>query len=230
VWPSLRSSSRATASACGGNLQVPCAQSQVGHPRDDDDYVQVQLRGECMQAAADAAESGMVSVIGLDSDTVRQLCDAANERAGASAVHIANFLCPGNYVVSGSKEGCAIVAEIAKPQFKARMTVPLAVAGAFHTEFMAPAVPKLKEALEATPFGEPRVPVVSNVDAKPHSDPAVIKSLLAQQVTSPVLWEKSLQVLLDKGLKSSYEIGPNKVIAGIMKRVDKTHKVTNITA
>lgn len=192
--------------------------------------VQVQLRGECMQAAADAAESGMVSVIGLDSDTVGQLCDAANKRAGAGSVQIANFLCPGNYVISGSKEGCAVVAEIAKPEFKARMTVPLAVAGAFHTKFMAPAVPKLKEALEATTFVEPRVPVISNVDAEPHADPAVIKALLARQVTSPVLWEKSLQALLGKGLEASYEIGPNKVIAGIMKRIDKKHKVTNITA
>lgn len=75
-----------------------------------------------------------------------------------------------------------MVAEIAKPDFKARMTVPLAVAGAFHTAYMAPAVEKLKEALASTPITAPRIPVVSNVDAEPHSDPDTIKEILAQQV------------------------------------------------
>jgi len=127
-------------------------------------------------------------------------------------------------------QGCALVGEIAKPEFKARMVVPLAVAGAFHTKYMAPAVDKLKEALEGTTFSEPRIPVVSNVDAKPHSDPDTIKGLLAQQVTSPVQWETTLQQLLERGVTQSYEIGPNKVIAGIMKRIDKKHPVTNVTA
>ena len=127
-------------------------------------------------------------------------------------------------------QGCAKVAEIAKPEFKARMTVPLAVAGAFHTDYMAPAVDKLRTALTDTRFSEPRIPVVSNVDAQPHSDPDTIRDILARQVTSPVQWQKSIETLLGKGLEASYEIGPNKVIAGIMKRIDKTHKVTNITA
>lgn len=79
-------------------------------------------------------------------------------------------------------QGCKVVAEIAKPDFKARMTVPLAVAGAFHTDYMGPAVEKLKEALESTPITAPRIPVVSNVDAEPHSDPDTIKDILARQV------------------------------------------------
>ena len=89
-------------------------------------------RGEAMQAASDAVDTGMVSVIGLTSDKVEELCDVASEKSGAK-VQIANFLCKGNYAVSGATEACDTLAEIAKPEFKARMTVKLAVAGAFHT-------------------------------------------------------------------------------------------------
>lgn len=190
----------------------------------------VKLRGEAMQAAADAAQSSMVSVIGLDSATVQKLCDAANEDvAPEERVQIANYLCPGNYAVSGGVKGCEAVEAKAK-SFKARMTVRLAVAGAFHTSYMQPAVAQLKAALDSTPMVCPRIPVISNVDARPHSDPAVIKDILSKQVTSPVLWENSLKELLGRGLQGSYELGPGKVIAGIMKRIDKAApEVINIS-
>lgn len=130
----------------------------------------VALRGACMQEAADAQPSAMASVIGLPSEAVAALCEAASAEAPAGGgVRIANFLCPGNYAVSGSVAAVEVLERIAKPQFKARMTVRLAVAGAFHTDFMAPAVPKLVAALATTAFVKPRIPVVSNVDAKPHS-------------------------------------------------------------
>lgn len=89
-------------------------------------------RGEAMQAASDAVDTGMVSVIGLDSDKVKELCSVASEKSGQK-IQIANYLCSGNYAVSGASSACDVVAEIAKPDFKARMTVKLAVAGAFHT-------------------------------------------------------------------------------------------------
>lgn len=216
--------------AAGLSLGEYTALAFAGAMAFEDGLKLVKLRGESMQAAADAADSGMVSVIGLDSDKVKEICAAANERVGSDAIQVANYLCPGNYAVSGSMEACDIVAEIAKPEFKARMTVKLAVAGAFHTDYMAPAVDKLKEALASTTMTTPRIPVVSNVDAQPHSDPDTIKDILARQVTSPVLWENTLQTMLGKGLESSYEIGPNKVIAGIMKRIDKKHPLENITA
>jgi len=191
----------------------------------------VQLRGESMQAAADAQPSGMVSIIGLDSEKVAALCEkASSEVEAGQGVQIANFLCPGNYAISGGIAGCEVAERIAKPEFKARMTVRLAVAGAFHTDFMQPAVKKLQAALDDTVFRTPRIPVISNVDAQPHANPIVIRSILARQVTSPVLWEKTMKTLLEKGLEDSYEIGPNKVIAGIFKRIDKKHKITNVTA
>lgn len=146
----------------------------------------VKARGEAMQAAADASSSGMVSVIGLSQDKVDELCKAASEKSG-SRVQLANLLCNGNYAVSGALSACKVLCEIAKPDFGARMTVPLAVAGAFHTDFMAPAVPKLVEVLDTVTIVKPRIAVISNVDAAPHSDPAVIKQLLAKQVRQSFL-------------------------------------------
>lgn len=187
----------------------------------------VKARGEAMQAAADAASSGMVSVIGLPMDKVAELCRAAEAQSGGR-VQLANLLCSGNYAVSGSLDACAKLCEIAKPEFGARMTVQLAVAGAFHTDFMAPAVPRLVEVLETVTIVKPRIAVVSNVDAAPHSDPAVIKQLLARQVTSPVQWEATVAALIERGMKEGYELGPGKVLAGIVKRIDKTVVITNV--
>merc|ERR1711871_555131 len=150
---------------------------------------------------------------------VEELCKKAADNTGAS-VQIANFLCPGNYAVSGAMEAIDNVAEIAKPEFKARMTVKLAVAGAFHTDFMAPAVPTLTEVLADVEIKKPTIPVISNVDAKPHSDPAVIKEILSKQVTSPVQWETIMKDMTSNGFEQGYELGPGKVLAGIMKRVD----------
>uniref|UniRef100_A0A7S0W1A9 Malonyl-CoA:ACP transacylase (MAT) domain-containing protein n=1 Tax=Hemiselmis tepida TaxID=464990 RepID=A0A7S0W1A9_9CRYP len=189
----------------------------------------VKVRGEAMQAASEAQESGMVSIIGLDVDVIKQVCEKASEMTG-SKIQIANYLCPGNYAVSGAKDACAKVAEIAKPEFKARMTVPLAVAGAFHTDFMQPAVPALEKALSEIEIKKPRIPVISNVDAKPHSDPEVIKSILTKQVTSPVLWENTIKDMMERGYKDGYELGPGKVVAGIVKRVNKAAAITNIEA
>lgn len=184
-------------------------------------------RGEAMQAASDAVDSGMVSVIGLSKDKVDEVCKAAEEKSGEN-IQIANYLCNGNYAVSGASKACDVVAEIAKPEFKARMTVKLAVAGAFHTDFMAPAVSSLEEVLATIDIKKPRIPVISNVDAKPHSDPDTIKKLLAKQVTSPVLWENTMESMLEKGFERAVELGPGKVTAGILKRFDKKAECANV--
>jgi len=189
----------------------------------------VKARGEAMQAASDSQPSGMVSVIGLDAEKTQALCARATELAGDGKIEIANYLCSGNYACSGSIAARDKLCEIAKPEFKARMTVPLAVAGAFHTDYMGAAVETLKGVLSETTFTKPRIPVVSNVDAKPHSDPEAIKAILATQVTGPVMWEESIQQLLGRGLEESYELGPGAVVAGIFKRIDRKAVVNNIT-
>ncbi|KAL0922991.1 hypothetical protein M5K25_007031 [Dendrobium thyrsiflorum] len=215
---------------CGLSLGEYTALAFAGAFSFEDGLKLVKLRGEAMQDASDAAKSAMVSVIGLDSDKVQLLCDAANEEVDEkNKVQIANYLCPGNYAVSGGVKGVEAVEAKAK-SFKARMTVRLAVAGAFHTSFMEPAVSRLETALAATEIRTPRIPVISNVDAQPHSNPDKIKNILALQVTSPVQWELTVKTLLGKGLKKSYELGPGKVIAGILKRMDKSADIENIGA
>ncbi|KAH9662088.1 (Acyl-carrier-protein) S-malonyltransferase [Citrus sinensis] len=215
---------------CGLSLGEYTALAFAGAFSFEDGLKLVKLRGKAMQEAADAAKGAMVSIIGLDSDKVQQLCDAANQEVDEdNKVQIANYLCPGNYAVSGGVKGIEAVEAKAK-SFKARMTVRLAVAGAFHTGFMEPAVTRLEAALAATQINTPRMPVISNVDAQPHADPEVIKKILAQQVTSPVQWETTVKTLLGKGLKKSYELGPGKVIAGIVKRLDKSAEMENIGA
>jgi len=213
--------------ACGLSLGEYTALCFAGAISFEDGVKITKARGEAMQAASEAASSGMVSVIGLKSDQVEALCKAAAEQSG-EPVQIANYLCNGNYACSGSTAAVAKVAEIAKPEFKARMAVKLAVAGAFHTDFMKPAVPALEAVLKEATIVKPRIPVISNVDAKTHSDPDVIKQILAKQVTAPVQWESIMQGLIDGGFEKGYELGPGKVLAGIMKRVDKTKVIENI--
>jgi len=186
-------------------------------------------RGEAMQAAADASESGMVAIIGLDVATVSLICEEAAAKSG-EPISIANYLVDGNYAVSGAKAACVAAAEIA-PSKGARMAVPLSVAGAFHTSFMQPAVDKLKTALAEVEILTPRIPVVSNVDAKPHFDPEDIRSILAQQVTSPVQWETIVTTMVNAPeFENSYEIGPGTVCRGILKRFGKKTPVVSVQA
>lgn len=177
----------------------------------------VQIRGQAMQAASDATPSGMVSILGLERSQVQQLCDQAR---GDGILEIANLLCPGNIAVSGSQAACERVAELA-PGAGAMKAVPLAVAGAFHTSIMGPAVERLRAALADLPMQKPRLPVVSNVDALPHDDPAEIRELLVKQVVSQVRWEDSLRYLLAQGCDQFYEVGPGRVLRGLMKRIDR---------
>jgi [acyl-carrier-protein] S-malonyltransferase len=186
----------------------------------------VKTRGEAMQAAANATPSGMVSVLGLSTEQVEELCVTAS---AAGKVQIANLLCPANIVVSGTKAGCDEIERLA-PEAGAMKTIRLAVAGAFHTDIMKPADTNLAQALEHVEFRTPRLPVWSNVDAQPHTDPAEIKALLVRQVLQPVLWEKTMRNLLGQGVQRFYEIGPGRVLAGLLKRVDRKMECRNIAA
>lgn len=189
----------------------------------------VRVRGESMQAASDATPSAMASVIGLDSKKAEELCVLVNEKVGdADGIKVANYLCKGNYAISGGVKGIEELEASAK-SFGAKMVVRLAVAGAFHTEYMAPAVPRLEAILAETTILEPRVPVISNVDAIPHSDPDSIRRILGKQVTNSVQWEPTIELLLKRGVIQSYELGPGKVIAGIMKRIDRKAQLTNVS-
>ncbi|MCE9553146.1 MAG: ACP S-malonyltransferase [Planctomycetes bacterium] len=174
-------------------------------------------RGAAMQEAADAIPSGMVSVLGLETWAVESLCDQAR---GENVLQVANYLCPGNIVVSGDKEACVRLAEMA-PAAGAMKTIPLPVAGAFHTSIMAPAAERLSAALASVKLKKPRIPVISNVDAKPHDDPEEIRKLLLTQLTAPVRWEESMRWLMAQSFDLYYEVGPGRVLRGLLKRIDR---------
>jgi [acyl-carrier-protein] S-malonyltransferase len=187
----------------------------------------VQERGRAMQAAADAVSSGMVSVLGLDREVVESLCRIAREQ---ETLEVANLLCPGNIVVSGHTSACRRITELATTA-GAMKVIPLSVAGAFHTPLMLPAVERLRAALNEVRLQRPRIPVISNVDARPHDDPDEIRELLVQQVCSPVRWEDSMRYMLEEqSITSCYEIGPGRVLCGLLKRIARKVPCENIAA
>jgi len=187
----------------------------------------VQARGRAMQAAAEATPSGMVSIIGLEAPEVETLVAEARTNTGA-VIEVANLLCPGNTVVSGTAAGIDEVVLLAEA--RCLRAVRLAVAGAFHTSIMQPADQTLADVLAGIPMSTPRIPVWSNVDAKPHTDPAEIKSLLVRQVLTPVLWEATLRGLLEGGFDKFAEVGPGRVLAGLLKRVHRKAEIVNVQA
>lgn len=184
----------------------------------------VQRRGQAMQAAADAHPSGMVSILTLEQPKVEELCAAAR---GSGTLQIANLLCPGNLVVSGDKTACDKVVELAEAA--GGRTVRLAVAGAFHTPLMKPADEALAAVLKTVTIEPARLPVWSNVDAQPHTTPDEIRSLLERQVLQPVLWEQTMRHLLAAGFDCFYELGPGRVLAGLLKRVQRKVDCRNVT-
>jgi [acyl-carrier-protein] S-malonyltransferase len=183
----------------------------------------VQRRGEAMQAAADATPSGMVSVIGPSVDEVKALCDKAR---GAEILQVANLLCPGNTVCSGHKAACERLVSAADES--GARAVPLTVAGAFHTPIMKPADERLAEALQNVEIRAPRIPVISNVDAHAHTESSEIKDLLVKQLIQPVRWEDSIKELIGQGFTQFYEVGPGRVLKGLMRRIDRGVTCENV--
>lgn len=178
----------------------------------------VQKRGQAMQNAADRKSSSMTSLLGLDKEVIEEICNEA--RHEGEVLQIANMLCPGNIVVSGDTAACDRAAEIAS-QKGAMKTISLSVAGAFHTSLMQSAVEDLHAALEEVEVKKPNLPVYSNVDAATHEDPGEIKELLTKQVVSPVLWETSMRNMLEAGFDEFYEVGPARVLRGLLKRINR---------
>jgi [acyl-carrier-protein] S-malonyltransferase len=159
----------------------------------------------------------MVSILGLERVEVEALCEKAR---GGETLKIANLLCPANIVISGCQGACERAAEMAQ-SCGAMKAVPLAVAGAFHTEIMRPADQRCAEALADVPMQKPRIPVISNVDALPHDDPEEIRQILVRQILQPVRWEDSMRHLIAQGFDQFYEVGPGRVLRGLLRRIDR---------
>ncbi len=186
----------------------------------------VRRRGQAMQAAAVATPSGMTSVLGLNEPAVDELCQRV---ASAGRLWKANLLGPANIVVSGDRAALELVPAVAS-ELGALKVVPLAVAGAFHSDLMKPADDQLAEALAQVDIHPPRIPVYSNVDAQPHSDPEAIRRTLVAQVLQGVRWEDSMRRMIADGFDTFYEIGPGRVLTGLLKRIDRKTPCTSVPA
>lgn len=186
----------------------------------------VQARGRAMRAAALAAPGGMAGVLGLDESTVDELCESV---APWGRLWKANLLGPGNIVVSGDKAALSHV-EAAATELGASRVIPLAVAGAFHTPLMKPADEDVADALRSATLRSPRIPVYSNVDASVHSDVDELRRSLTAQVISGVRWEDSMRRMLADGFDTFYEIGPGRVLTGLLKRIDRKIPCTSVPA
>ena len=187
----------------------------------------VQKRGAAMQAAADASNGSMVSVIGLEAPAVEKLCA---EAAQGEVLTCANFNCPGQIVITGSIDACKRAAALAE-KHGAMKAIELKVAGAFHSEMMKPAADELKKALSQCRINDiGNIAVIANVDAEYYKTKEQISAGLTKQLTGAVLWQKCMERLLADGVTKFYEIGPNKVLTGLMRRINRKAEVINISS
>ena len=186
----------------------------------------VQKRGEAMQQAAENSKGTMVSVIGLDEDKIAELC---NSCADDQILVAANFNCPGQIVISGQIEACDRAVLMAE-QMGAMKAVKLSVAGAFHSQLMQPAADQLRNALGQTDIQLPAdTSVIANVTANYYAQKDDISKGLVMQLVSPILWQKCMEKLIADGVERFVEIGPGRVLTGLMKRIDRKIKVENIS-
>ena len=178
----------------------------------------VYARAMAMQKACEAAPSTMAAIIGLDDEKTEEICNSISKEG--SVVVPANYNCPGQLVISGNieaiNEACAQIKAAG-----AKRALPLKVGGAFHSPLMQPAKDELQEAIENTEFHEPVCPVYQNVDGKPHTDAAEIKTNLIAQLTSPVRWTQCVQNMIADGADDFTECGPGKALQGMIGRIDK---------
>jgi [acyl-carrier-protein] S-malonyltransferase len=182
-------------------------------------------RGRLMQDAAEACAGGMVSIMQLDEVRTAMLCE---EAALGDVLTPANYNCPGQIVISGDKAACERAVALAD-KYDAR-AVPLVVAGAFHSELMRTAADRLEPHLKAAKFTPGRIPVVSNVSADYHGDPDRVRNLLQEQVAMPIRWQASMERLLADGFDRFAEVGPGRVLSGLMRKIARSAKMLNYSA
>lgn len=184
----------------------------------EDAVYAVRKRGEYMEQAVPNGEGTMAAVLGLDRDPLAEVCQAVT--ADGNPVQLANLNCPGQIVISGSKKGVEEASVKAK-EAGAKRVLPLNVSGPFHSELMKPAAADFQSVLDQITLQDCQIPVIANVNAEPMTDANEVKQKLIQQLYSPVLWEDTVVKMLDLGVDTFIEIGPGKVLTGLVKKVNR---------
>lgn len=184
----------------------------------------VRARGQFMQEAVPVGEGAVGALLGLDTTAVSEICE---EAAQGEVLTPANFNCPGQIVISGHTGAVTRAIDVARER-GARRAVLLPVSAPFHSPLMKPAGERLKEVLEGIAVRDLHVPVVANVNAQPNTARDRIVKLLIQQVSAPVRWEESMRLMLSKAISRFVEVGPGKVLLGLMKRIDGAARLANV--
>jgi [acyl-carrier-protein] S-malonyltransferase len=178
----------------------------------------VKLRGQLMQNAGTIQPGTMAAIMGLSPEKAVEICKIASEEG---IVVPANFNSPGQIAISGSIAGITKAVELAK-EAGAKRAIELVVSGAFHSPLMETATEEMTEALNQIEIKEPICPIIPNVTAKPTRDPNEIRKNLINQLTNPVLWVDSMETIIGKGITDFYEVGPGRVLSGLLKRIDRS--------
>ena len=210
----------------GHSLGEYTALAAAGAISFEDAVYTVRKRGEFMEAAVPNKQGSMAAILGMDRELLQEVTDEVT--ASGETVQLANINCPGQIVISGTREGVNQAMDKAKEK-GAKRALPLEVSGPFHSALMKPAADKLNEVLNEVSVVEASIPVISNVTAAPISEPNEIKEKLIQQLYSPVLWEDSVKTLLELGVDTFVEVGPGKVLSGLIKKVDRSVKIYNVS-
>ncbi|MFI2856739.1 ACP S-malonyltransferase [Paenibacillus sp. JSM ZJ436] len=187
----------------------------------------VRARGEYMEAAVPGGQGAMAAVLGAEREGLSSLCSSIT--AEGFSVELANVNCPGQIVISGTAEGVAAASARIK-EAGAKRAIPLEVSGPFHSSMMKEASERLAGKLADITLAEPEIPVVANVTARPADSASQIRSLLVEQVYSPVLWHDSVEWMISQGVDTFIEIGPGNVLSGLIKKIDKNVKLININS
>lgn len=191
----------------------------------DDALRLVRARGQFMERAVPGGRGAMAAVLGAERDALQVLC--ADITANRGLVELANVNCPGQIVVSGSAQGVAELVERGK-EAGAKRVIPLDVSGPFHSSLMQSAADLLSGELAKVTFNPAEVPVIANVHALPVTSGDELRELLVKQVVSPVLWEDSIRYMISKGVDTFVEIGSGTVLAGLIKKIDKSVQVISV--
>lgn len=211
--------------AAGHSLGEFSAYVAAGALAFEDAVRAVRRRGELMYASGQARPGTMAAVLGLDDEAIEQVC--ADASTGDAVCVAANYNAPGQVVISGDEAAVQRATELARSA-GAKRALPLNVSGAFHSPLMAVAEDGLREHLEAVALTAVAFPVVSNVTAAAVADPEAARQLLVRQLTSPVRWTASMRTMLDAGATRFIELGPGRVLAGLMKRVARDVEIVSI--